>query len=201
MPTQDHRIDQYIAAAAPFAKPILTHIRNLVHTACPEVQETMKWSFPHFDYKGMMISMAAFKAHCTLNIWKGALIPGIPVVGEGDKAMGQFGRLTEIGDLPPHDRLLEIFREAKRLNDENIRLPQKPRELAVKELVIPDYFTETLTNHPKALETWDKFSYSHRKEYIEWITGAKTEATRLKRLATAMEWMSEGKTYMWKYDR
>jgi hypothetical protein len=201
MHPSDPRIDSYIASAAPFAQPILTHIRKLVHEACPEVEETMKWSFPHFDYKGVMISMASFKAHCSLNLWKGALIGGLPNMDEGDSGMGNFGKIKSVSDLPPEEKLLSIFREAKRLNDENIRVPQKPRKKQVKELVVPDDLTDALKSHPEAQSTWDKFSYSHRKEYVDWIVGAKTEPTRQKRLATAMEWMSEGKNQMWKYSK
>jgi len=199
--SHDQRIDQYISNAAPFAQPILIHLRKLIHEACPEVEETMKWSFPHFDYKGVMISMAAFKAHCTLNLWKGALIPGIPNVDPGNTAMGNFGRITSIKDLPSESKLLEIFREAKRLNDENIRLPSKGKGSVAKELIVPDYLLEAIRANSAANSTWEKFSYSHKKDYVDWITGAKTEATRLKRLATSIEWISEGKNQMWKYNK
>lgn len=201
MSTSDPRIDNYINKAAPFAQPILRHIRRLVHKACPEVEETVKWGFPHFDYKGVMISMASFKAHCTLNIWKAILIPGIAPVNETDSAMGQFGRVTAISDLPDDETLLGYFREAKRLNDENIKVPQKPKETSVKELVVPECLLEALKENPLAAETWDKFAYSHRKEYVNWINEAKTEATREKRLATTIEWLAEGKTQMWRYSK
>ncbi len=200
MPT-DSRIDTYINKAAPFAQPILRHIRRLVHKACPEVEETIKWGFPHFDYKGVMISTAAFKSHCTLNLWKAALIPGIAPTSEGDNAMGQFGRIAAITDLPDDETLLGYFREAKRLNDENIKLPQKPKDSGIKELVVPDILLEALKENPLAAETWDKFAYSHRKEYVNWIIEAKTEATRDKRLATTIEWLADGKTQMWKYSK
>ena len=199
--SSDPRIDQYIAKSAPFAQPVLKHLRQLIHEACPEVEETMKWSFPHFDYKGVMISMAAFKGHCTLNLWKGALIEGIPNVDDGNTAMGNFGRITSLKDLPADDRLLAIFREARRLNDENIRLPAKDKTKQVKELIVPDYLLEAIERNAAAKATWEKFSYGHKKEYVEWITGAKTEATRDKRLATAIEWISEGKNHMWKYSK
>lgn len=201
MSLTDPRIDTYINKAAPFAQPILRHIRRMVHKACPEVEETLKWGFPHFDYKGIMVSTAAFKAHCTLNIWKSQLIKGLEEISEGDSAMGQFGRITAISDLPDDETLLGYFREAKRLNDENIKLPQKPRDLGVKELIVPDCLQEALMENPLAAETWDKFAYSHRKEYVNWINEAKTEATRNKRLASTIEWLAEGKTQMWKYSK
>jgi len=201
MSIPDPRIDTYINKAAPFAQPILRHIRRLVHKACPEVEETIKWGFPHFDYKGVMISMAAFKAHCTLNFWKAPLIPAIAPVSEEDGAMGQFGRIISIIDLPDDETLLGYMREAKWLNDENIKLPQKQKDLSVKELTVPDCLTEALKENPLAAETWDKFANSHRKEYINWINDAKTDATRANRLATTIEWLAEGKPQNWRYAR
>jgi uncharacterized protein YdeI (YjbR/CyaY-like superfamily) len=201
MSLTDPRIDTYINKAAPFAQPILRHIRRMVHKACPEVEETLKWGFPHFDYKGIMVSTAAFKAHCTLNLWKGSLIKGLDGIDAGDSAMGQFGRITAISDLPDDETLLGYLREAKRLNDENIKLPQKPKEQSIKELAVPESLQVALLENPLAAETWDKFAYSHRKEYINWINEAKTEATREKRLATTIEWLAEGKTQMWKYSK
>lgn len=201
MSTPDPRIDTYINKSAPFAQPIMRHIRRLVHKACPEVEETIKWGFPHFDYKGVMISMASFKEHCTLNFWKAGLIDGIAQQSEEDSAMGQFGRITSISDLPGDEILLGYMREAKRLNDENIKLPQKPKDQTVKELIVPECLVEALKENPLAGETWDKFAFSHRKEYVNWITEARTDATRDKRLATAIEWLAEGKTQTWKYAR
>jgi len=201
MSLPDPRIDTYINKAAPFAQPILRHIRRLVHMACPEVDETLKWGFPHFDYKGIMVSTAAFKAHCTLNIWKASLIQGLAEINEGDSTLGQFGRITSISDLPDDETLLGYFREARRLNEENIKVPQKPKNQTVKELVVPEILLEALKENPLAAETWDKFAYSHRKEYVNWITEAKTEATRDKRLATTIEWLAEGKTQMWRYSK
>lgn len=201
MSIPDPRIDTYINKAAPFAQPILRHIRRMVHKSCPDVEETLKWGFPHFDYKGIMVSTAAFKAHCTLNIWKAPLIPGLEEVHEGDNAMGQFGRITSVSDLPDDEVLLGYFREARRLNEEGIKIPQKPKDMNVKELIIPDCLAEALMENPLAAETWDKFSYGHRKEYVNWINDAKTEATRDKRLATSIEWLAEGKTQLWKYSK
>lgn len=201
MSTPDPRIDTYINKSAPFAQPIMRHIRRLVHKACPEVEETLKWGFPHFDYKGIMVSTAAFKAHCTLNIWKASLIQGLGDINEGDSAMGQFGRITSISDLPDDETLLGYFREARRLNEENIKVPQKPKNLTVKELIVPECLVEALKENPLAAETWDKFAYSHRKEYVNWITESKTDATRDKRLATTIEWLAEGKTQMWRYSK
>ena len=201
MGTKDPRIDAYIAKSADFAKPILRHIRKLVHAGCPEVEETMKWSMPHFVHKGILCGMASFKNHCAVNFWKGALIfgTGRGAGNKADEAMGHFGRITAISDLPKADELIGYIREAVRLNDAGTKLPSKPKPKGTKELTVPDYFLGALKKNKKALTTFENFSYSHKKEYVEWITEAKAEETRAKRLQTAIEWMAEGKPRHWKY--
>jgi len=194
MSNPDPRIDVYINKAAPFAQPILRHIRRLVHKACPEVEENLKGGIPYFDYKGTIVSLAAFKSHCILNIWKGPLIKGLENIGEADDTTGQFGQITSIEDLPDGETLLGYFREAKRLNDENIKVPQKSKEQAVKELIVPECLLDALKENPLAAEFWDKFAYSQRKEYVNWITEAKNDAARNKRLAKAIEMLAEGNT-------
>lgn len=198
MGRRDPRVDAYIANSADFAKPVLEHIRAVVHEACPDVQETMKWSVPHFDYKGIMCGMAAFKQHCTFGFWKGSL-----VLGDDNKnvdGMGQFGRLQKISDLPSQKILKGYVRKAMELNDEGIRTDRSARSKR-PELTVPDYMRAALRRNKKAEAAFDSFSPSHRREYIEWITEAKTEPTREKRLETALEWLAEGKSRNWKYQR
>ncbi len=197
MPKQDPRIDAYIAKSAEFAQPILKHLRKIVHTACPDVQETLKWGMPHFDYKGMLCGMAAFKQHCTFGFWKGELIFGNRK--EEEEAMGQFGRLASISDLPSDKVLIGYVKKAAALNDAGIKKERPPRPKVKKELVVPDYFVAALKKNKKALTTFEGFSYSHKKEYVEWITEAKREETRQQRIKTAIEWMSKGKSRHWKY--
>ena len=199
MGKKNPRVDAYIAKSAGFAKPVLTHLRKIVHATCPDVQETMKWSFPHFDYKGMMCAMAAFQEHCTFGFWKGSLIVGKD--GKREEAMGQFGRITRLADLPNDKTLIRYITEAVRLNDAGVKLPRKPKSKSKKELVIPDFLFAALKKNKRALATFEEFSPRHKKEYVEWITEAKTEETRNRRLETAIEWMSEGKSRNWKYLR
>jgi len=204
MAKKEKLIDAYIAKSADFAKPILTHIRELVHKTCPDVEEKMKWSFPHFDYKGeMMCSMAAFKQHAVFGFWKAKLMkdPVLVENAQSEVSMGHLGRLTSVKDLPPDKKMIAWIKEAMALNDKGIKLPSKPKpsEAKKKELVVPDYFIKALSKNKKAKQTFDAFSYSCKKEYVEWLTEAKTEETRNKRLTTAIEWMEEGKTRMWKY--
>ena len=202
MGTKDKRIDAYIAKAQPFAQPILKHIRELAHKGCPEVEETMKWSFPHFVYAGgTLCSMAAFKEHMAFGFWKASLMkdPHKILETEGREAMGHFGRITGMNDLPSDKIMIEYIKEAARLNKEGIKVVRKPVSKEKKELVVPDYFLKAISKNKKALKTFEAFSYSHKKEYVEWITEAKTEDTRNNRITTAVEWISEGKPRMWKY--
>ena len=201
MGTTDPRIDAYIAKSADFAKPVLKHIRKLVHAACPNVEETMKWSMPFFLHKGIVCSMAAFKQHCTFGFWKGALIFG---KGKGagnkqDEAMGQFGRISAISDLPNDKALIGYIKIAVRLNETGTRFPTKSKPKERKELIVPTDLMSALKRNKKAVTTFENFSYSHKNEYLEWITEAKGEETRKRRLATAIEWIAEGKSRHWKY--
>jgi uncharacterized protein YdeI (YjbR/CyaY-like superfamily) len=199
MGTRDPRVDQYIAKAPEFARPILEHLREVVHAACPEVQETMKWSVPHFDYKGPLAQMAAFKQHCGFGFWKGALVVGEKAAG--NDAAGQFGRLTTLAGLPADDVLAAYVREAKRLNDEGIKAPARAKPAEAKELVVPDDLEAALEANPAADAVFANFSPSKRKEYVQWITEAKSDATRARRLETAVEWIAEGKARNWKYEK
>ncbi len=198
MPITDPRVDAYIEKSRDFAKPILNHLRGLVHEACPDVLETMKWSFPHFDYKGMMCSMAAFKEHCAFSFWKQPLLEQSAFPAERT-AMGSFGRITSLKDLPDDKALEKLIACAARLNDEGIKI-SRPVSKEKKELVVPDILTAALAADVLAAETFDGFPYSKKKEYVEWITEAKTDATRDKRLATTVEWLAEGKARNWKYE-
>jgi uncharacterized protein YdeI (YjbR/CyaY-like superfamily) len=201
---KEKAIDSYIAKSAGFAKPILNHIRELVHKACPDVEEKMKWSFPHFDYKDeMMCSMAAFKQHASFGFWKAALMkdPVLVETAKSEVAMGHLGRLTSLKDLPSDKKMTAWIKEAMQLTDKGIKLPSKAKSTEKKELVVPGYFIKALNKNKKAKQVFEYFAYSHKKEYLEWITEAKTEKTRNKRMATALEWIAEGKGRNWKYER
>ena len=201
MATKNSQVDKYIANAAEFAKPILWHLRELVHKACPEVAEKIKWGFPHFDYKGMMCSMASFKHHCAFSFWKAPVMKDKKLMAnaKSETAMGHLGRITSLKDLPSDKVLLSYIKEAKKLNDDGVKLSAKPIANEKKELVVPDYFQKALKKNKSALKTFEDFSPSHKREYVEWITEAKSEATKIKRLTTAIEWLSEGKSRNWKY--
>jgi uncharacterized protein YdeI (YjbR/CyaY-like superfamily) len=200
MPRTDPRVDAYIARSAPFAQPILKHIRDAVHTGCPEVEETMKWSFPHFVYKGMLCSMASFKAHCAFGFWKGSLLGDDVPNAKSGEAMGQFGRITSLSDLPSSRRLAALVRRAAALNDKGIAVV-RPKRVAKAPLAIPADFKRLLQGSKKVAEAFAAFSPSHQREYLEWFSEAKTAATRERRMATAFEWISEGKGRNWKYEK
>jgi uncharacterized protein YdeI (YjbR/CyaY-like superfamily) len=195
-------IDTYIKVSAAFAQPILTHLRLLIHQACPEVEEKLKWGFPHFDYKGVYVSMAAFKEHCAFNFWKAKEMsdPHGLLGGRDEKAMGNFGRIRSKDDLPSDEILLEYLRQAKALNDQGVkRVTTRPTEKEKQELASPEDLLAALKKNKSALANFEKFPYSHRKEYIRWIDEAKTPPTREKRIATTVEWTAEGKDRNWKY--
>ena len=197
MGSKDPRIDAYIAKSADFAKPILSHICKLVHANCPDVSETMKWSMPFFEYKsGIFCNVAAFKQHCAFGFWLGDLLK---IDAKADKAMGQFGRIASLADLPGDKEFASILKAAMKLHDAGAKAPSRSKPAEKKELVVPDYFLAALKKNKKALGTFEGFRYSNKKEYVEWITEAKTDATRDKRLAQAVEWMAEGKVRNWKY--
>jgi uncharacterized protein YdeI (YjbR/CyaY-like superfamily) len=195
--TRDSRIDAYIAKSADFAKPILSHIRQVVHEACPSVQETIKWGAPHFDYHGIMCSMAAFKEHCAFGFWKASLVLD-DKSPKAQEAAGQFGRITSVADLPPRKTMIGYIRKAMELNDQAVS-PQRPPKHPRKPLRVPPYLRAALKKNKKALATFESLPPSHKREYVEWITEAKREETRERRLATAIEWMADGKAMNWKY--
>ena len=197
MGTRDPRVDAYIARSAEFARPILSHLREIVHSACPEVEETLKWSAPHFMYRGMLAGMSAFKAHCAFGFWKGSLVTG----GDGGveaQAMGQFGRITSLDDLPPRRVIIGYVKQAMKLNEEGVKTPKR-RKTPKPEPLMPAELAAALAKNAKARATFEAFSPSHRREYVEWIAEAKGEETRQRRLANALEWMAEGKARNWKY--
>jgi len=192
-------IDAYIAKAQPFARPILERIRRAVHTACPDVTETIKWSMPAFEYKGPLVGMAAFKAHCALAFWKASLMKTIPR-DRGVDAMGEFGRLESLDDTPTQAQLVKMVKEAAALNDAGVKVKREPKA-AKKPLEAPSYMLAAIKKNKKAHATFASFSPSAQREYIAWVTEAKTDATRDKRLETAVQWISEGKIRNWKYVR
>ncbi|MFZ2492979.1 MAG: YdeI/OmpD-associated family protein [Thermoanaerobaculia bacterium] len=197
MGTRDPRIDAYIEKSAPFAQPILRHIREIVHEACPDIEETMKWSMPHFDHKGMVCGMAAFKAHCTFGFWKGSLL--FEDGAKSDEAMGQMGRLTSVKDLPSKKELVRLIRRAVQLNDDGVK-PAKVRPPKPKtDIAPPEELVAALARNAAARETFERFPPSHRREYVEWIAEAKTAPTRQRRIEQAVEWIAEGKQRNWKY--
>lgn len=180
MATLDSRVDAYIKNAEPFAQPVLHHLRNVVHRACPEVEENIKWGMPYFEYKGLLCNMAAFKKHCAFGFWKAALMKDASMLIENNgKAMGHSGKITSLADLPPNNALIARIKEAMKLNEEGIELPAKsPKK---EEPLIPEILHKSLFGKRKAYQSFQALSASHKREYINWINDAKTAETKLKR--------------------
>jgi uncharacterized protein YdeI (YjbR/CyaY-like superfamily) len=195
MGTRDPRVDAYIDESEPFARPILKHLRKVIHAGCPDVEETMKWNFPHFMHHGILCSMASFKQHCAFGFWRASLLKNRG--GKSAEAMGQYGRLTSINDLPPERNLIAVVKQAAKINERgvHVRRLRAPRPAART----PADLAAALRNNRKALATFQGFSPGNRRDYIEWITDAKGEGTRKRRLETAVVWMAEGKPRNWKY--
>ena len=196
----DKRVDAYIEKAPDFAKPVLIHFRKLIHRVCPDVIETIKWGCPNFEYKGPMCTMATFKEHCAIGFWKAALISnGKMVKKEHEGSAGSFGKITSLNGLPADKEMSDYIKEAMKLNEQGIKIAPKEKSIDRSNLIVPEILNKALSKNKKARNTYEAFSPSHKKEYIEWINEAKTDATRDKRVATTIEWLLEGKSRMWKY--
>jgi uncharacterized protein YdeI (YjbR/CyaY-like superfamily) len=199
MANHDPRVDAYIAKSASFARPILEHLRALVHEACPTVDESLKWSMPFFSYKAApMCMMAAFKQHCGFGFWLSKEITG----GSDEDGMGQFGKLASLKDLPPDRQLSAHLKKAMALNEAGVK-KARPKAAAKPAQTLPDDLAALLAQkkHAAARKAWESFPPGAQREYVEWIVEAKTDATRQKRLATTLEWLAEGKRRNWKYEK
>ena len=195
--SRDPGIDAYIARAQPFARPILDHVRARVHAAVPEAEETLKWGAPAFTLDGkIVLMMAGFKGHAAVNFWRGQELRANAAKTDG---MGQFGKLTSVDDLPPDEELDRLIRQAAELS-KKAPAPRKTKVAAKPEPKLHAEFAAALDKAPKAKATLEAFTPSCRREYLEWIAEAKRDETRQKRIATAIEWLGEGKKRNWKYE-
>ncbi|MCC8408721.1 YdeI/OmpD-associated family protein [Mucilaginibacter sp. UR6-1] len=206
MPNYDPRIEAYIDKAADFAKPILLHLRDLIHCTVPEIAETTKWSMPFFECNGPVCYIAAFKQHCAFGFWKSSRLsdPHKVLKEEEGSGAGSFGKISSLNDLPNDDILIEYIAEMVAINAQDIKKPAAKKPVVAKAPLMvetPAYFMELLIKNPQAMAVFEKFSPSAKKEYITWFIDAKTGATLQKRLDQAIEWISEGKQRNWKYKR
>jgi uncharacterized protein YdeI (YjbR/CyaY-like superfamily) len=200
------KVDAYLAKVQPFARPIMAHLRELVHQGCPEVEETIKWSRPFFEYRGAILcNMSAFKEHCSFGFWGEEIAAVLREAGAlGDEGMGSLGRIASLSDLPSDKQMLRWIRQATAFIDKGeytspISARKKVAKPAKPALETPAEFTAALKRNKKAVGVFAAFSPSCQREYIEWIADAKRPETREKRIATAVEWISEGKQRNWKY--
>jgi len=197
----DERVDAVIAKSADFAKPILIHIREVVHRASPQITETIKWGMPFFEYKGPVCMMAPFKQHIGFGFWKASRLndPNGLLKGSDDEATaGSFGRITSLADLPADEDLIGFIHQMIALNESGIKEPKKPAAPKA-DLPMPNDFDQRLRGNLAAMDHFEKFSPSKKREYLEWFAEAKSDATREKRMEQAIEWIAEGKSRNWKY--
>ncbi|HEY8585302.1 MAG TPA: YdeI/OmpD-associated family protein [Rhodanobacter sp.] len=199
MANHDPCIDAYIAKSAVFARPILEHLRSKVHAACPEVEEGIKWGMPFFSYKAApLCMMAAFKQHCSFGFWLSEEVTG----GREEDGMGEFGKLATLKDLPADKQLTAYLKKAMALNEAGVKRTRSKAD-AKPAPTLPDDLAALLAKrtHAAARKVWEGFPPGAQREYVAWITDAKTDATRQKRLATTLEWLAEGKKRNWKYEK
>ena len=203
MKNTDPRIDSYISNSQEFAIPILDYLRKLVHKVCPDCQETMKWSFPHFEYKGeILCSMAAFKKYCAFGFWKEKLMTKSQnlLTDKGKTAMGDFGKITSLKDLPTTKILSLCIQEAMKLNEDGIKIAKTVKRIDPKDIVVPSDFQKALNKNAKAKKVFEAFTPSHKREYIGYINEAKREETKQKRIVKSIEKLSEGNAHNYKYE-
>jgi uncharacterized protein YdeI (YjbR/CyaY-like superfamily) len=197
MGKRDPRVDSYIAKSADFAQPILSRVREVVHAACPAVEETIKWGVPFYVYKGILCSSAAFKNHCAIIMWKGRLLPK----DDAKYVTGPLRKIGSVDDLPPRKKLEGYVKALMKFNEEGAKIPARSGPKFTKPLVIPPQLKRALTRNAKANATFNEFSPSHKREYADWVSSAKGEDTRERRVKAAIEMISEGKSRNWKYEK
>jgi uncharacterized protein YdeI (YjbR/CyaY-like superfamily) len=194
-------VDAYIEKAAPFAQPILEHLRELMHKACPDVEEAIKWSMPFFVYKGQILgNMAAFKAHCSFGLWGEAVAAVLRKDGvHTTDGMGSLGKLASVKDLPADKKMLGYIRQAAAAVEDGSKTFPKRQKATKAEAEVPAELAAALKKNKAAAKVFAEFSPSCRREYVDWIVDAKRAETKDKRVAQAVEWIAEGKQRNWKY--
>jgi len=196
----DPRVDAYINRSASFAQPILTHLRELVHRAVPEIEEDIKWSMPFFTYRGQMFgNIAAFKAHCSFGLFGGDIKAVLKKDGIDKEGMGSLGKITSAKDMLPDKILLGYIKQAAAFIDGGSKTMTRPKKAAKPDPEIPAELTAALKKNKAAAKVFADFSPSCQREYAEWIAEAKRAETKEKRIAQAVEWIAEGKQRNWKY--
>jgi uncharacterized protein YdeI (YjbR/CyaY-like superfamily) len=197
------KVDAYIAKSQPFAQPILSHVRELVHKACPEVEEQIKWSMPFFTLRGVILGhMAAFKQHCAVGLWGPEMNAILNEAGlHSENGMGSLGKITSLKDLPADKKMLGYYRQAAELilsgqRTKSLERTPKPAKPATE---VPIELSAALKKNKVAAKVFAEFSPSCKREYVEWIAEAKRAETKEKRVAQAVEWIAEGKQRNWKY--
>ena len=201
---KDPRIDAYIEKSAPFAQPVLKHLRKLMHQACPRVTESVKWGMPFFLQQDVILSnMASFKQHCAFGFWGPEMKKLLKQDGLTESnAMGSLGRITGMQDLPADKLLLSYMRQAAELveSGERKKSIERPKKTVKRPVHVPAELAAALKKNQLAAKAFEGFSPSCRREYAEWVSEAKRPETREKRLAQAIEWIAQGKSRNWKYE-
>lgn len=200
LPNFTPSVTNYIEKAAPFAQPVLHYLRSLIHKTCPQIEECIKWGFPHFTYKNEIVcSFAAFKQHCAFTFWRAGVITSLAEIAINNEGMGQLGKIKSKLDLPNENQLVNCIIEAIQLIEKGVKPAKSAKQKNNEPIILPAYFSSLLAEFPTAKEKFLSMSNSHQKEYVEWITEAKTETTRNTRMQTCIKWVLEGKGRNWQY--
>ena len=193
-------VDAYLRKAPAFAQPIIEHLREVVHAACPEVEECIKWNCPFFVYRGPVCAVAAFKAHCRIGFWKADVLRKGPAAAA---ALASLERVTQVSEFPSRAALTALVQGAVKLNEDGVlaewQKAQQERRKNPVPVKPPPALAAALKKNARARKTWDAFTPSHRRDYVVWIAAAKTDETRDRRVQQTVEWLAEGKTRHWKY--
>jgi hypothetical protein len=207
--SHDHnaQVTAYAAAMPAYAQPIFAHLRALIHTTCPDTDEAIKWSIPHFERDGDYLCIfAASPGHASFTFYKQQLMSD-PRLRDNLNlpAIKRFmGRLTSLSDLPDDATLAAMLQEAADLNARGVRLPDRaPKTPPVIDMpsAVATAVATALAANPAAQAVWDAKSAAWRKDYLVWITAAKTDPTRDARIAEALDWIADGKARFWKYQK
>lgn len=197
------KVDDYIAKSEPFAKPILEHLRAIIHETCPDVGEDIKWGTPHYSYKGDHLCMlGSFKNHCSFSIYKAEFLKDEKIAAsvKAGKKFGYMDKVKSVSELPSTETLISLIKEAMSINEQGIKkvipVSDKPKTLET-----PDYLLDALAANEKAKAVWESKSDAFRKDYLVWIIDAKTDATRQKRIEQSLEWLADGKGRFWQYEK
>ncbi|MCB0792148.1 MAG: DUF1801 domain-containing protein [Flavobacteriales bacterium] len=199
---ETERINSHIAEQDEWKRRLMVRLRQLIHQVDPGIEETWRWNGPHFDRNGIMLGMSAHKTCVSIWFHKGALLKDPRRLFEPlekDEAKGMRVYKLKESDAIDEKAFTELVKQAVKLNEDGVKLSEaKP---ARKTLVVPPELESVLKKDQHAMTNWEGFSYSKKKDYIEWVTDAKREETRKRRIAQAFQLIRDGLALNERYEK